>query len=734
MKRPDQLSFDFITDRELSYEEISGQIKAILFENPYTGWKVVEVQADTENNVLKLAGFLPNIQINDRIHARCTLTTNTRFGKYYQIDEFYKILPFHKEGVLKFMIAMIDGIGEQLAERIVHKFKDQALTVLEEDTERLTEVEGIHPKLIAKIKKCTEKINTTVKELILMGFSPKWAGRIYLKYGKQASARIKTHPYRMIRDFKGIGFKKAELIAIKLGMDKLNEERIHAGIYFSMKSTLKKTGHNFLYLDQLRNTAARLLGLPKAYIESEIFSETWLIIEENRVYLPQYYKAEQKVAVKIAEKLTLSIIKIPDFEKNIKNIQKNIKLEFSPEQKDAIKGAIEHPLFIITGAAGTGKTTLCMGLVKLLDVLGYSYNICAPTGKAANKLKTMTGISATTIHRLLNYAPSVGFRVNEDSPLTVDYLIVDEVSMVDLLLLKAVFEGVSYRTRLVFIGDPHQLPPVEAGNSLQSLVGSYSVSQVVLPRIFRQKKESIILRNANLVNLEKPFPLESTEDFKFLDIETPEGMIRALYSSIEELKSSGYHPIKDINVLTPLNKGGGDISVSNLNLRLRDYLNPYTKENSFYVHEREFRIGDKVMQRKNDYDLDIYNGDIGYISGNNFQNKEVTIDFNKDLKLISYSKMDNITLNYAMTVHKAQGSEARAVIFLATRAGCYFLLNKNLFYTAITRAKEKLIMIMPYEVVKMAVHFNIHRQSYLSHRIQRLVLEKEPDKKSRNEK
>ncbi len=726
MKSPTQLAFDFIPDRELAYEEVSGRVKTIIYENPNTGWKVIEIQTGADEETIKLAGFLPHIQVNDQIQARCTSTHHPRFGECLQIDEFYRELPFQREGVITFMIAMVEGIGEQLAERIVDKFKEKTLLVLEEEPERLAEVEGISIKLVERIKKSTERINTTVKELILMGFSPKWAGRIYLKYGKEAAEKVKNHPYRLIRDFKGIGFKKAEVIARKVGIDELNEERIKAAIYFALQTSLKKTGHNFLYLKEVTHAASKLLRLPRTYIESEIISEHGLVIEEDRVYLPHYYEAEHIIAEIIAEKMSLPPVKIRDFENGLKNIENSIGIKFSREQKEAIRGAIENPVTIITGAAGTGKTTLCLGLLKLLDVLDYSYKICAPTGKAAYKLKSMTGIQASTIHRLLQYAPSVGYRVNKENPLDVDYLIIDEASMVDLLLLKAVFEGIGQKTRLVFIGDPHQIPPVEPGNSLQALAGSYSLSQTVLPTIFRQKKESTILRNASLVNMEKVFPLENTKDFKFIDMDNPVGMIKALYDSIEELKKEGYHPIRDINVLTPLNKGGGDISVSNLNLRLRDYLNPPTGKNSFYVYEREFRLGDKVIQQQNDYELDIYNGDIGFVVKNNSEAKKVTIDFYGDMKVIPYSKMENITLNYAMTVHKAQGSEARAVIFMATRAGCYFLLTKNLFYTAITRAKEKLIMIMPYEVVKMAVRFNIHRQSYLSHRIQRFVLGREP--------
>ncbi|MBU1075746.1 MAG: AAA family ATPase [Spirochaetes bacterium] len=729
MKDPShQLSFDFISDSEMTFKEVSGRVKNIIYDNPYTGWKVVELTSSPDDTVLKLAGYLPNIHPEDHINALCTRMDHPIFGECLQIDEFNKELPFQKDGVMKFLVSMVDGIGERLAENIVDKFKDLTLIVLEEEPERLTEVDGINDKLVERVRKCTENINTTVKELVLMGFSQKWAGRIYLKYGKDAAEKIKIRPYNLINDFKGIGFKKAEIIAHRIGVDELDEERLKAAIIFSMRSALKMTGHNFIYLDELKEAISKLLHLPRAFIESEILSQKDLVIEEARVYLPEYYHAEQSVAKKIAKKLFLPKREIKDFDAVIKKIEEEVKISFSEAQKESISGALKNSITVITGAAGTGKTTICVGLLKYLEELGSSYAVCAPTGKAANRLKSMTGAEASTIHRLLRYAPSIGFRVNEKEPLKVDYVIVDEASMVDLLLLKALFEGISDRTRLVFIGDPHQIPPVEAGNSLQALIGSYSVSQVVLPEIFRQKKESTILKNANLVNIEKIFPLENTDDFKFINVEAPMQMIKALYDSIEELKKEGFHPIRDINVLTPLNTGGGDISVSNLNFRLRDYLNPVKGENSFPVFETEFRLGDKVMQRKNDYELDIYNGEIGIITNNDRMNRTVEVDFFGRSISVPYAKMENIALNYAMTVHKSQGSESRAVIFLATRAGCYFLLSKNLFYTAITRAKEKLIMIMPYEVVKMAIRYNIPRQSTLSQRIQQFTVGREPVK------
>ena len=718
-----QLYFDFIPEREHLYDEVTGKVACLLYDNPYTGWKVIEVIPDTGAEPIKLTGYLPNIHPDDRISARCTIVDHHIFGKCLQIDEFYKELPFHKKGVMKYMIAMVDGVGEHLAERIVDRFKENTLQVLEENPRELLNIEGISEKIIERIIQSTENINTTVKELILMGFSPKWAGRIYLRYGKDASEKIKTNPYRLIKDFKGIGFKKAEIIARHTGVEPLNEKRIQAAIFFSLLTTLRKTGHNFLYLEDMIKTTSRLLKLPAAFVESEILSARDIVIDEDRVYLPSHYRSEKRIAKCISRKHRLPEAPVPGFKKRLESIEQQIGLVFSEEQREAIKLAIQSPITVITGAAGTGKTTLCTGLLMLLDELGKTYEICAPTGKAANKLKTTTGRAASTIHRLLGYAPSSGFRVNPENPLSVDYLVIDEASMVDLMLLKAVFEGVAHKTRLIFVGDPYQIPPVEVGNSLQALVGSYAVAQSVLPQVFRQDKESTILKNANLINLEKAFPLESTEDFIFWDVESPIKMIKVLLDSINQLEKQGYHPIKDVNILTPLNKGGGDISVSNLNMRLRDHLNPHTADNSFNVFEREFRIGDKVMQRKNDYELDIYNGDIGIITDNNYADKTVDIDFYGDMRSIPYNKMDNITLNYAMTVHKAQGSEARAVIFLSTRAGCYFLLNKNLFYTAITRAKEKLIMIMPYEVVKMAIGFNIIRQSHLSRRIQKLVLE-----------
>jgi len=716
-----QLNFDFLTDREKNYAEVGGEIRSIIYANPDTGWKVAEIETGAKKQA-KICGYLPGIKTGDRIQARCTKTSHPQFGETLQIDEFYSELPYQKEGVIKFMMSCIDGVGEALAERIVGKFKDKALEILEEQPERLLEVEGISEKLLEKIKQSSSSINTSVRELILMGFSPKWAGRIYLKYGSEAASLIRKRPYRLIRDFKGIGFKKAEIIAGNVGVEKMDPERIAAGICFAIDTILQKTGHNFLYLKDVVRAASRLLDIPRAWAESETLSNKGLIIENDMVYLPRYYEAENSVAKSIAEKIKLPVLEVKNFQELIKETESEVKIKFSSEQIEAVKRALINPMTVITGAAGTGKSTLCIGLLKLLDKLGKTYALCAPTGKAANKIENLTGKRASTIHRLFKYSPAEGFRVNAENPLEKDYLIVDEASMVDILLLQALCEGAGKECRIVFIGDPYQLPPVDAGNSLQALIGSYSVSQIMLPEVFRQQKGSTILKNASMINMEKVFPMSNAEDFEFIDTEDPEKMIKALYSSIDKLKKAGYHPIKDINILTPLNKGGGDISVSNLNIRLRDWLNPASEDTSFIVHDREFRIGDKVMQRKNDYDLDIYNGDIGIITEDTRSESRVTVDFDGKEKNIPYSKMDNITLNYAMTVHKSQGSESRAVIFLATRSGCYFLLNKNLFYTAITRAKEKLIMIMPYDVVKMAVGYNVRRQSYLARRIQKLVV------------
>ncbi|MEW5693591.1 MAG: AAA family ATPase [Candidatus Hydrogenedentota bacterium] len=727
MINTEQLSFDFITERELLYEEKRGRVKNIIYENPETNWKVVELISQDDNKTYKLAGFLPNVNLNDNIFARCTKTEHPKFGESFQIDEFYKELPFTKHAVMKFLVSEIDGIGALLSERIVDRFKDKTLEVLEEKTDKLLEVEGITKKLLDKIKSCALKVNTNIKELILMGFSDKWASRIFLKYGDLAITLVKSNPYRLIQDFKGIGFKKADIIAKNIGIDELSEDRIKAAIYFILDTIIKKTGHNFLYLDELKKAVSKLVNLPYAYIEAYILSDKGLIIEEDRVYLPIYYEAEKIIAFKLKEKLGLGVKQVEDFKNRINKIESDICIKFNKEQKEAIYEAFINSVTIITGAAGTGKSTICKGLLKLIENYGLTYRVCAPTGKAAYKLKTITGIEAYTIHRLFRYVPSKGFFINETNPLIVDYLIIDEASMVDLLLLKAVMLGISNKTRIIFIGDPYQIPPVEPGCTLQSMMSSYAVSQVILSDIFRQQKNSAILKNANLINLERVFPLENTDDFKFIDAEDPREMIAHLFNSINELHSRGYDPIRDINVLTPLNKGGGDISVYNLNIRLRDKLNPRTADNFFFVFDKEFRTGDKVMQRKNDYELDIFNGDIGYIVNNDSTRKNVGIEFFSRVKNIPYKLMENITLNYAMTVHKAQGSENRAIIFLATRSGCFFLLNKNLFYTAMTRAKEKLIMIMPYEVVKMAVKFNIYRKSYLSSRIQKIVIGREKD-------
>jgi len=363
-----QLDFDFITDREKNYAEVSGEIKTIIYANPDTGWKVAEVRGGGKK-LLKVCGYLPGIKTGDTIRARCTKTTHPQFGESLQIDEFYRELPFQKEGVIKFMMSCVDGVGEQLAERIVKKFKDKALEIMEENPARLREVEGISEKLLEKIKKSS----------------------IYLKYGDGAASKIKKHPYRLIRDFKGIGFKKAEIIAGKVGVGKMDPERITAGIFFAINAVLQKTGHNFLYLKDVVRAASRLLEIPRAYAESEILSSKGLVIENDMVYLPKYYDAENAVASKIAEKIKLPAVELNNFPELMKEIETEVKIKFSSEQTEAVKRAVTNPLTVITGAAGTGKSTLCIGLLLLLDKLKKTYAVCAPTGKAANKIENLTG-------------------------------------------------------------------------------------------------------------------------------------------------------------------------------------------------------------------------------------------------------------------------------------------------------------------------------------------------------
>lgn len=724
-----QLTFDFLADREAARREVLGTVTRVIYANPDTGWKVVEVaEADPRDPAgagtpAKLAGFLPGVEAGDAVRAHGHASDHPRFGGCLEVDDFEKVLPFAREAVARYLVAAIDGIGETLAGRIVERFGDRTLEVIESEPEKLLEVEGVTAARIEAVRASAAGVDSAVKELILEGFSPRLAGRVYLRWGKDAAATVRKRPYRLIRDFKGIGFVKADAIARRLGIEAADEERVAAGVLFTVETAVRKTGHAYLPLDEAVRAAARLMGLPRTFVLGALLAHPGLVVEERRVYLPVYLEAERTIAARIAERLALPPREVPDLDARLAAVEARIGLAFSAEQREAIRGAVVNPVAVVTGAAGTGKSTLCRGLLELLRDLGVSFEVCTPTGKAANRLFEISGIKASTIHRLLKAVPHRGFRVDHAHPLGVDQVVVDEASMVDLLLLRALLDALSPRTRIVFIGDPHQLPPVESGDALRGLVASYAVNQSVLPTVFRQKSGSTILENANLVNLERPFPLDATEDFAFVDVEDPVQMTWELYHALDALAADGFDPIRDVQVLTPLHKGGGEISVGSLNRRLRDRLNPDGAR--IDVFGREFRLGDKVMQRVNDYELDLFNGDVGVVAGHDPAAGTVDVDVHGGAKTLTYLQMERIVLNYACTVHKAQGSESRAVIFLATRAGAYFLLNKNLLYTAMTRAKERLVMIMPRAVVAQALRFSILRRSHLPERIQRLVIGRE---------
>ena len=728
-RRARQLAFDFITERERGAGEAAGVVETVIFSNPDTGWKVIVLADPVAEKQYTLAGYLPGVKVRDRIRARGTYSTHPRFGACLQVDEFAPESAHSRDAVSRYLIAAINGIGPTLAERIIAQHGDRALAVIEQQPEQLLAVPGMTRATLDKIIASTRAIDSTVRELILLGFSPLWAGRIYQRYGEGAASAVRQRPFKLITDFKGIGFRKADLIARQAGLDLLSDERCAAAVRFVLTATMAKTGHSFLYLNELVRGMADLLELPPAWCEAQALASGAVVIEQDRVYLPEYHEAEGAIAGLLAEKLARPRRELPGLDPLIAACARDLKLEFTDEQVMAVREAVCQPVTIITGAAGTGKSTLCRGLFAVLGRLGAAYQVAAPTGKAAYKLQTLTGAPAQTIHRLFRAVPHRGFRVNREQPLCTDYLVIDEASMIDLLLLRAILDGLAPAARLVLIGDPYQLPSVEAGNSLAALASSYSIPQVVLTEVFRQARNSTILKNAGMVNLERPFPTQAAPDFTYIDTGEPQAMLHALEQALVDLRAQGFDPIRDVHVLTPLNKGGGDISVASLNLRLRDQLNPRTAANSFSVFDREFRLGDKVMQRRNDYTLDLFNGDIGYIAQNHPDAGTVDIEFFNQAKAVPHLAMGSIVLNYAMTVHKAQGSENRAVIFFATTAGCYFLLNKNLFYTAMTRAREKLVMIMPYAVVKAALRYSTRRHSHLATRLQEIIIGREPQAK-----
>ncbi len=702
--------------------ELQGIVEEIIFRNESNGYTVGKLY--TSEGSITIVGIAPFIQKDEAVLLEGEWTYHNRFGEQFQFETMKSIMPSTEKGIENYLSSgLIPHIGPKTAKKIVEKFGEDSLEIIQYSPQRLLEIEGIGEKKLKRIMESYDEqreMRDVMVALQSYDLSINQSMKIFRQYGSNALNTIRENPYRIAEDITGMGFKTADEIASRLGMDKNSPFRLEAGLKYIMMSAAGD-GHCYLPKSELKEKTLVLLGtgedgmddgitallLRQSFFSAEIDGETV-------VYYMPYHTAENNVAKAIAE---LNMMETEDYldsiDKWIRDLENEQGFEFGSKQKDAIKGALENGVIVITGGPGTGKTTIINAIIKLLEKNSLNVVLAAPTGRAAKRMTEATGMEARTVHRLLEISfvnENLQFSKDEESPIDADAIIIDEMSMVDILLMNHLVKAISPGTKLIMVGDVDQLPSVGAGNVLRDIIDSGVIKVIRLDEIFRQESESMIIMNAHLINKgEHPRLNEKDKDFFYIHKVGGEEIRKA----IEELSISrlpnfyGYDPIKDIQVLTPMRKG--ETGVTALNKSLQQALNPPSKLKAEKIFGEDiYRVGDKVMQIKNNYQLQwtideagrefeegegIFNGDFGFISAidEDENTMRVIFDDNREVEY-DFKQLDDLKLAYATTIHKSQGSEFPAVI-LPLSSGPPMLLTRNLLYTAVTRAKELVVLV-----------------------------------------
>jgi exodeoxyribonuclease V alpha subunit len=717
---------------------LQGLLEKISYHNEENDFIVAKLREKDKRELTTIVGNLSGINPGESLKLTGNWVHNKKFGEQFQVESFEVTKPTTLLGIEKYLASgLIKGIGPVMSERIVEKFGLDTLEVIEKKPERLSEVEGIGPKRISMIKKTWEE-QREIKEIMIFlqghGVSASYSAKIYKQYGNQSIEIVKENPYRLAHDIYGTGFITADKIAQHLGIDRNSPIRAKAGLIYVLNQ-LTEEGHVYYPENQLIHKAREILHVDEEIIlqaikelskEKEIFLED-LEPEGNlrAVFLAPLYRAEAGVAQRLMNlKESPSNIRPIHPEKAIEWVQKKLDIELAQRQEDAILLAAASKVLIITGGPGTGKTTIITAILRIFQQLKLRILLAAPTGRAAKRMNEATGWGAKTIHRLLEYSPHQGgFKKDENDPLEADVVIIDEASMVDTLLMHHLLKAIPSHAHLILVGDVDQLPSVGPGNVLKDIIKSGRFTTVTLTEIFRQAQESLIVVNAHKVN-QGQFPVLKEvdkieeSDFQFIQEEDPEKILQDILDLCSESIPGQYrfHPLKEIQILTPMHKG--TIGVANLNIELQKRLNPGAS--GVTRGAWNFRIGDKVMQIVNNYDKDVFNGDIGWISEIDPEEREVAVDFDGRLVPYDYSDLDEIVLAYAISVHKAQGSEYPVVI-LPVVTQHYLLLQRNLIYTGITRAKKRVILIGTKKALAIAIRNNKPQRRY-THLSERLAV------------
>lgn len=693
--------------------DLQGQIERITYTNDDNGFTIAKVKVYGHRDLVTVVGTLMAPTPGEILKMRGEWTNHPKYGEQFKVVQYRSLVPASVYGIQKYLSSgLIKGIGPIMAKRIVKQFGKGTLNVIENEIDKLANVDGIGPKRIGMIKKAWAEQNEIREVMIFLqthGVSSGYATKIFKHYGSRSIAVVRENPYRLATDIFGIGFVTADQIAEKLGFAKDSELRAEAGILYVLNQ-LAEEGHVYYPYEPLIAKCQEILQVGREVIVHAfgiITLEKRIVIEDlnqnieefkennKAVYLSRFYVSETSIASRMKTLIGApkSIRKI-ESDKAIEWVQKQLAITLAKNQVAAVQRAVENKVMVITGGPGTGKTTIINAILKIFSRLGVKVLLAAPTGRAAKRMNETTGHEAKTIHRLLEYSiQKGGFQKNEENPLDCHLLILDEASMIDTILLHHLLKAIPPEATVILVGDVNQLPSVGAGNVLKDIIGSGAVPVVELNEIFRQAKESLIIVNAHKINagilpsLGRSGP---KDDFYFIEQEDPERVLSIILELTKDRIPTRFRldPVDDIQVLTPMHKG--TVGAGNLNVELQKALNP--GEYGLVRGNRNFRVDDKVMQIKNNYDKEVFNGDIGRITRIDQENHEVTIVFDGRDVPYDYTDLDEIVLAYAVSVHKSQGSEYPAII-VPILTQHYVLLQRNLIYTAVTRGRRLVVVI-----------------------------------------
>lgn len=713
-------------------ETLRGTIENIIFRNEDNGYTVLSARPIAESAIdlrhVTVVTKCATLWEGEDFVAEGDWVDDYRHGRQFRAEAFRCVTPTSKEGLCRYLASgLLRGVGPKMAEKIVATFGEDTLEILDRSPERLHDVRGIGKKKIQQIIDSWIVERGSRETLIFLqgqGITASMSTRIWKRYGVDAIAILRQNPYRLAEDVRGIGFLTADRIALNMGIPRDSAVRAEAGLLHCLKTAAEDHGHLYLKSSELLLAANEALGINVESLAEALNTDIErrvVVQDDDRVYLHENYVDECIVAKRLSLLLQAPFKQQPiDASRAVAWAEKKMGLTLAGAQWQALAVAVSKKVAIITGGPGVGKTTIIRALREIFGVRALVTFLAAPTGRAAKRMSESTGFPATTLHRLLKYQPQTNnFFYHREKPIEGDVFIIDESSMLDLSLMRKFIEALPLHARLIFVGDTDQLPSVGAGNVLGDMIASSRIPCVRLTTIFRQDARGYIVRNAHHVNAGQGFelPPEGHDgDFYFMPVEQPHALQQKLLKLVLDRIPAKFHldPLRDVQILTPMRRG--DLGTDALNQLIQRTVNP--KGNTLWRGENAFRVNDRVMQIANNYDKDVFNGDIGFIVNVDTETRELVVDYDKTLVKYKHEELDELVLAYATSIHKSQGSEYPAVVILL-HTQHFKLLRKNLLYTAITRGKRLVIVMGSPKAINIALRSSedIHRQTMLAQRI-----------------